>query len=107
MKSTTRKNIVYERTYSQKTKLKRMQSKAFDKQCKERNKKIFVENPNLMFEYLDKDKSGSAEIFTTDSLNDKEQNVRIGFSLGTISFFFVNCTKNLRFTHIDSFINGY
>jgi hypothetical protein len=38
MKSTTRKNIVYERTYSQKIKLKRMQSKAFDKQCKERNR---------------------------------------------------------------------
>jgi len=63
-------------------------------------KKIFVENPNLMFEYLDKDKSGSAEIFTTDSLNDKEQNVRIGFSLGTLSFFFVNCTKNLLFTQL-------
>ena len=65
-------------------------------------KKVFVENPNLMFEYLDKDESGSTEIFTTDSLNDKEQNVRIGFSLGALSFFFVNCTKNLRFTHIFS-----
>jgi hypothetical protein len=40
-----------------------------------------------MFEYLDKDESGSAEIFTTDSLNDKEQNVRIGFPLGAFSFF--------------------
>jgi hypothetical protein len=63
-------------------------------------KKVFVENSNLMFEYLDKDELGSAEIFTTDSLNDKEQNVRIGFSLGALSFFFVNCTKNLRFTQL-------
>ncbi len=38
MKSTTRKNIVYERNYSEKTKLKRMQSKGFAKQCKERNR---------------------------------------------------------------------
>ena len=50
-------------------------------------KKIFLENPNLKFKYLDKDESGSAEIFTTDSLNDKEQNVRIRFSLGALSFF--------------------
>ncbi len=63
-------------------------------------KKVFVENPNLMFEYLDKDESGSAEIFTTDSLNDKEQNVRIEFSLGAHLFFFANCTKKLQFTHI-------
>ena len=63
-------------------------------------KKVFVENPNLMFEYLDKDEAGSAEIFTTDSLSDKEQNVGIGFSLGVLSLFFGNCTKNLRFTHI-------
>ena len=63
-------------------------------------KKFFVENPKLMLEYFDQDESGSAEIFTTDSLNDKEQNVRIGFSLGALSFFFINCTKKLHFTHI-------
>jgi hypothetical protein len=53
-----------------------------------------------MVEYLGQDGSGSAEIFTTDSLNDNEQNVLIEFSLGALSFFFVNCTKKLRFTHI-------
>jgi hypothetical protein len=37
-----------------------------------------------MLEYLGQDVSGSAEIFTTDSLNDKEQNVRTGFSLGAL-----------------------
>jgi hypothetical protein len=53
-----------------------------------------------MLEYLEQDESGSAEIFTTDSMNDKEQNVRIGFSLGALSFFFINCTKKLQFTHM-------
>jgi hypothetical protein len=41
-----------------------------------------------MVKYLGQDGSGSAEILTTDSLNDKEQNVRIEFSLGAFSFFF-------------------
>jgi hypothetical protein len=54
-------------------------------------KKFFVENPKLMLKNLGQDGSGSAEFFTTDSLNDKEQNVRIEFSLGVLSFFFVNC----------------
>jgi hypothetical protein len=44
-----------------------------------------------MLEYLGQDGSGSAEIFTRESLNDKEQNTRIKFSLEALSFFFVNC----------------
>jgi hypothetical protein len=55
-----------------------------------------------MLEYLGQGGSGSAEIFTRESLNDKEQNTRIKFSLGALSFFFVNCTKKLRFTHIPT-----
>jgi hypothetical protein len=61
---------------------------------------VFVEKPKLGLEYLSQDKSGSLEIFTTDSEKDKEQNVRIKFSLEVLSFFFVNCTKKLRSTHI-------
>ena len=38
MKSTERKNAVYERAYSEKKKLKRIQSKAFNKQCKNQNR---------------------------------------------------------------------
>ncbi len=65
-------------------------------------KKFYVEKPKLRLEYLSQDESGSLEIFTTDSVKDKEQNVRNKFSLEAFSFFFVNCTKKLRFTHILS-----
>ena len=61
---------------------------------------VFVENPKLELEYLSQDESGSLEIFTTDSGKDKEQNVGNKFPLDVLSFFFVNCTKKLRFTHI-------
>jgi hypothetical protein len=64
-------------------------------------KNFFVEKPKLRLEYLSQDDSGSAEIFTIDSLNDKEHNVRIGFSLGALSFFLIYCTKKLQFTHIN------
>ncbi len=63
-------------------------------------KTFFGEKPKLRLEYLSQDKSGSMEIFTTDSVKDREQNVRNKFSLEALSFFFVNCTKKLRFTHV-------
>jgi hypothetical protein len=63
-------------------------------------KNVFVEKPKLRLEYLSQDESVSMEIFTTDSVKYKEQNVRNKFSLEALSFFFVNCTKKLRFTHI-------
>ena len=61
---------------------------------------FFVKNPKLMLKYLGYDGSGSTEICTTDSLNDKEQNVQIKFSLRALSFSFVNCTIKLQFIHI-------
>ena len=61
---------------------------------------VFVVKPKLGLEYLSPDESGSLEIFTTDSGKDKEQNVRNEFPLEVLLFFFVNCTKKLRFTHI-------
>ena len=61
---------------------------------------VFVEKPKLGLEYLSQDESGSLEIFTTDSGKDKEQNVLNKYPLEVLSFFFVNCTKKLRFTHI-------
>ena len=63
-------------------------------------KTVFVKKAKLRLEYLSQDESGSLEIFTTDSVKDEEQNVRNKFSLEALSFFFVNCTKKLRFTHI-------
>ncbi len=51
-------------------------------------KNVFVEKPKLRLEYLSQDESGSLEIFTTDSVKDKEQNVRNKFSLEALSFFF-------------------
>jgi hypothetical protein len=63
-------------------------------------KNVFIEQPKLRLEYLSQDESGSLEIFTTDSVKDKGQNVRNKFSLEALSFFFVNCTKKLQFTHI-------
>jgi hypothetical protein len=69
-------------------------------------KKVFGENPKLMLQYLGQYESGSAEMFTTHSLNDKEQNVRIEFSLGAPLFFFVNCTKKLQFTHIYNIVDS-
>ena len=89
MKSTERKNAVYENAYSEKKKLKQFLLKT-----------LFVEKPKLRVEYLSQDESGSLEIFTTDSAKDKEENVRNKFSMQALSFFFVNCTKKLRFTHI-------
>jgi hypothetical protein len=67
-------------------------------------KNFFVEKPKLRLEYLSQDESDGLEIFTTDSVKDKEENVRNKFSLEAPSFFFVNCTKKLRFTHIFSHI---
>lgn len=63
-------------------------------------KKVFDENPKLMLQYLGQYGSGSAEMFTTHSLNDKEQYVRIKFSLRAHLFSFVIWTKKLQFTHM-------
>ncbi len=63
-------------------------------------KTFFDKKPKLRLEYLSQDQSGSLKIFTTDLVKDKEKNVSNKYPLKPLSFFFVNCTKKLRFTHI-------
>ena len=65
------------------------------------------EKSKLMLGYLGFPMCGSWEIFTSHSWNNGEQNAPLEFVKTHFQFFFTNCTKKIRFTHIYIYENKF